>query len=109
MQIWIDADACPRAVKEVVLRVSARLHIPVSSIAFSLDSATVISTGTDGWVCGWECATGATCFTLKTSSGSWSSTLHPHGDVLAIGHWDGMLRLWDVCQQKSCPARDRVW
>ena len=33
MQIWIDADACPRAVKDVVFRVSARLHIPVYVVA----------------------------------------------------------------------------
>lgn len=33
MQIWIDADACPRAVKEVVFRASARLNIPVYLVA----------------------------------------------------------------------------
>jgi uncharacterized protein YaiI (UPF0178 family) len=33
MQIWIDADACPRAVKEVVFRASARRNIPVSLVA----------------------------------------------------------------------------
>ncbi|HEY0733791.1 MAG TPA: DUF188 domain-containing protein [Herpetosiphonaceae bacterium] len=33
MQIWTDADACPRAVKEVVFRASARLSIPVSLVA----------------------------------------------------------------------------
>lgn len=33
MQIWIDADACPRAVKEVVFRASTRLNIPVSLVA----------------------------------------------------------------------------
>lgn len=33
MQIWIDADACPRAVKEVVVRASTRLNIPVYLVA----------------------------------------------------------------------------
>jgi uncharacterized protein YaiI (UPF0178 family) len=33
MHIWIDADACPRAVKEVVFRASARLNIPVYLVA----------------------------------------------------------------------------
>lgn len=33
MQIWIDADACPRAVKEVVFRAAARLNIPVYLVA----------------------------------------------------------------------------
>lgn len=33
MQIWIDADACPRAVKEVVFRAAAWLNIPVYLVA----------------------------------------------------------------------------
>lgn len=33
MKIWIDADACPRDVKEVVFKASARLSIPVVLVA----------------------------------------------------------------------------
>jgi len=33
MQIWIDADACPRAAKELVFRASARLSLPVCLVA----------------------------------------------------------------------------
>ncbi len=33
MQIWIDADACPREVKEVVFRASERLAVPVVLVA----------------------------------------------------------------------------
>ncbi len=33
MQIWIDADACPKAVKELVFRASARLSLPVCLVA----------------------------------------------------------------------------
>ena len=33
MQIWIDADACPRAAKELVFRASARLGLPVCLVA----------------------------------------------------------------------------
>ena len=33
MRIWIDADACPRDVKEVVFRASARRAIPVVLVA----------------------------------------------------------------------------
>jgi len=33
MQIWIDADACPRPVKEIVFRASRRLAIPVVLVA----------------------------------------------------------------------------
>ncbi|MBH23068.1 MAG: DUF188 domain-containing protein [Myxococcales bacterium] len=33
MKIWIDADASPRAVKEIVFRVSRRLEIPVCLVA----------------------------------------------------------------------------
>lgn len=35
MKIWIDADACPKAVKEVVYKVSGRLKIPVTLVANS--------------------------------------------------------------------------
>jgi uncharacterized protein YaiI (UPF0178 family) len=33
MRIWIDADACPNAAKELVFRASARLRVPVSLVA----------------------------------------------------------------------------
>jgi uncharacterized protein YaiI (UPF0178 family) len=33
MQIWIDADACPRPVKELVFRASARRQLPVRLVA----------------------------------------------------------------------------
>jgi uncharacterized protein YaiI (UPF0178 family) len=33
MRIWIDADACPRPVKEIVFRASARLGIEVCLVA----------------------------------------------------------------------------
>ena len=33
MQIWIDADAAPREVKEIVFKASARLKIPVVLVA----------------------------------------------------------------------------
>ena len=35
MRIWIDADACPRAVKEVLYRASQRLNVPVCLVANS--------------------------------------------------------------------------
>ncbi|HWI41937.1 MAG TPA: YaiI/YqxD family protein [Verrucomicrobiae bacterium] len=33
MTIWIDADACPRIIKEIVFRASARLQAPVVLVA----------------------------------------------------------------------------
>ncbi len=33
MKIWIDADACPRIIKEITLRASVRLDIPVCMVA----------------------------------------------------------------------------
>ena len=33
MQIWIDADACPRVIKEIVFRASERLEVPVCLVA----------------------------------------------------------------------------
>ena len=33
MKIWVDADACPRAVKEILFRASARLQVPLCLVA----------------------------------------------------------------------------
>lgn len=33
MKIWIDADACPRVIKEMVFRASERLNVPVCLVA----------------------------------------------------------------------------
>jgi uncharacterized protein YaiI (UPF0178 family) len=33
MKIWIDADACPRIIKEIVFRASERLDVPVCLVA----------------------------------------------------------------------------
>ena len=33
MTIWVDADACPRAIKEIVFRAAKRLEIPVKLVA----------------------------------------------------------------------------
>ena len=33
MKVWIDADACPRAVKEIVLRAAERRKVPVTFVA----------------------------------------------------------------------------
>ena len=33
MKIWIDADACPRVIKDIVFRASERLQVPVCLVA----------------------------------------------------------------------------
>ena len=33
MKIWVDADACPRVIKEIVFRASERLEVPVCLVA----------------------------------------------------------------------------
>lgn len=33
VQLWVDADACPRVIKEIVFRASERLQIPVLLVA----------------------------------------------------------------------------
>jgi len=38
LKIWIDGDACPRAVKEVVFKASARLKVPVCLVANTMVS-----------------------------------------------------------------------
>lgn len=55
MQIWIDADACPRPVKEIVFRASQRLSIavclvadrPVSTPTSRLVTSVVVERGED--------------------------------------------------------------
>ena len=55
MRIWIDADACPRDIREIVYRASVRLEIPVCLVANSdmnfpespLISLKVVSKGFD--------------------------------------------------------------
>ncbi len=32
-KIWVDADACPRIIKEIIFRASARLKVPVCLVA----------------------------------------------------------------------------
>jgi uncharacterized protein len=36
MQIWVDADACPGAIKEILFRVAERTHIQVTLVANQL-------------------------------------------------------------------------
>ena len=36
MQIWIDADACPNVIKEILFRAAERMHIPLTLVANSL-------------------------------------------------------------------------
>ncbi len=33
MRIWVDADACPRVIKDIIFRASERLNIPVCLVA----------------------------------------------------------------------------
>ena len=33
MRIWVDADACPRVIKEIIFRASDRLDLPVCLVA----------------------------------------------------------------------------
>ena len=33
MKIWVDADACPRVIKEIIFRASERLKVPVRLVA----------------------------------------------------------------------------
>ena len=33
MTIWVDADACPRAIKEIIFRAAKRLEIPLKLVA----------------------------------------------------------------------------
>ena len=55
MTIWIDADACPRIIKEIIFKASQRLQLPVQLVAnaglskhhSALISSVVVSGGFD--------------------------------------------------------------
>ncbi|MEJ2689816.1 MAG: YaiI/YqxD family protein [Deltaproteobacteria bacterium] len=36
MQIWVDADACPQAIREILFRAADRLHVPLVLVANKL-------------------------------------------------------------------------
>jgi uncharacterized protein len=56
MKIWIDADACPKVIKEILFRASERLQVPVCLVANkklaaparSLVQSIVVGKGLDG-------------------------------------------------------------
>jgi len=33
MHLWIDSDACPRVIKEIILKASERLQVPITFVA----------------------------------------------------------------------------
>ena len=33
MQIWVDADACPKAIKEILYRVAERTKVTITLVA----------------------------------------------------------------------------
>ena len=33
MHIWVDADACPNAIREILVRAAERTHIPMTLVA----------------------------------------------------------------------------
>lgn len=39
MKIWIDADACPRAIRDIIFRASARTGVPVTLVANNFTQA----------------------------------------------------------------------
>ncbi|MFW7378529.1 MAG: YaiI/YqxD family protein [Oligoflexus sp.] len=38
MHLWIDADACPRVIRDIVLKASERLQIPITFVANQLQA-----------------------------------------------------------------------
>lgn len=43
MRIWIDADACPRPIKEVIFRASRKRRLPVTLVANALQQTPKLS------------------------------------------------------------------
>ena len=47
MKIWVDADACPRTIKQIIFRASERLKLPVCLVAnrdMPVPSSTLVTT-----------------------------------------------------------------
>ena len=68
----------------------------VISIAFSPDSQTLTSGGSDGTVHLWDTATVSKIRTLTTHTGAITVAFSPDGNTLASGNREGIIRLWDV-------------
>ena len=68
----------------------------VISIAFSPDSQTLTSGGSDGTVHLWDTATVSKIRTLTTHTGAITVAFSPDGKTLASGNREGIIRLWDV-------------
>ncbi len=69
----------------------------VNSVAFTPDSRTLASAGTDDTVCLWDVATGSYKTTLIAHTDDVQSVaFSPDGTTLASGSWDGTIILWDA-------------
>lgn len=77
-------------------RLTFRGHtMPVRSVAFSPDGASVASGSDDGFVKLWEPATGRELLSLRHPDWVWSVAFSPDGQRLATGGADKVARLWD--------------
>lgn len=53
MRIWVDADACPNAIREILVRAAERTHIPMTLVA-----GQAVQTPRSRWVTAVTVATG---------------------------------------------------
>jgi len=66
MHIWVDADACPKPIKEILFRAATRTSIAVTLIA----KGTKVLTPRDNWIGNWRAA--------RIDSGCSTSQLEEH-------------------------------
>jgi WD40 repeat protein len=73
------------------------------AVAFSPDGKLVVSLKRGGDVCAWHTDSAREAWTLPSAgprARPWGLAFRPDGKVLAVGHNDGLVRLWDVAKRE---------
>jgi WD40 repeat protein/transcriptional regulator with XRE-family HTH domain len=78
----------------------------VNSIAYSPDSARIVTAGADGTARVWDAGTGKELFTLYShTSGMNSAAFSPDGKYLAVAVARGIIQLWDLSESRQPDER----
>ncbi len=73
---------------------------PVSSIDFSPDANRLFTVGADGQLCRWDLKTGDSSTIDQHGRHFTGVRISPDGKWLAVGTWDGIIRLWTAHDER---------